>query len=90
MGKLVQKIRANRVQIIACVGVCATMLTTAAHALDSDMSTVTTAMSTSLTSGKTDVIACLATVLGIGIGIYLVKFGARQGLNFFSMIANKK
>jgi len=89
MTKLLNKIKENKIQFLGSVGVCATMVTSVAHA-DSDMTTMTTAITTALTSGKTDVIACLAAVVGIGAGIYLVKFGARQGLNFFSMIANKK
>ncbi|WP_455789676.1 hypothetical protein [Clostridium butyricum] len=80
-------------KILYCggTGVVASALTTvSAFAADgNDSSTVITGITDGLTSGKTEFVTALAAISGIAIGFFVVKFVVKQGIKYFSTIANK-
>lgn len=80
-------------KILYCggTGVVASALTTvsAFAAEGSDSSTVITGITDGLTSGKTEFVTALAAISGIAIGFFVVKFVVKQGIKYFSTIANK-
>lgn len=81
-------------KILYCggTGVVASALTTvSAFAAEggSDSSTVITGITDGLTSGKTEFVTALAAISGIAIGFFVVKFVVKQGIKYFSTIANK-
>lgn len=92
---LLNKIQSHKGKVICLSTALVTALTPlAAHAEDTASSTgldqAQTAVVGSLTSGKTEVIAFLLGVLGVGTAIYLFKFGVKQGFNFFNFLASRR
>lgn len=92
MSKFLEKVKSKKTQLIAVGTVASSLLTTVvAHAEDTTgLAGAQTQVVADLSSGKTEIIAFLLGVLGVGTGIYLFKFGVKQGFNFFGMLANKK
>lgn len=95
MFKIFEKLKSNKKEILFSAVVSSPVLSSiVAHADTTSSSTgladAQTAVVGSLSSGKAEVITFLIAVLGVGISIYLLKFGVKQGINFFGFIANKK
>lgn len=78
-------------KILYCggTGVVASALTTVSAFAVDDSSTVITGITDGLTSGKTEFVTALAAISGIAIGFFVVKFVVKQGIKYFSTIANK-
>ena len=75
--------------ICGAVGVSSSLLTCVSAFASDDTSTVITGITDGLASGKSDFITALASISGVAIGFFVVKFVVKQGIKYFSTIANK-
>lgn len=76
--------------VATSTGASALMLTTvSAHAEDTDISGITTQITTGLTSAKTQFVTSLGAVVVVALGFFIVKFVVRQVIGYFAKIASK-
>lgn len=65
------------------------MSSVVAHAEDTDISGITTQITTGLSSAKTEFVTALGAVVVVGLGFFIVKFVVRQVISYFAKIASK-
>jgi len=60
-----------------------------AHAADTDISGITSQITTSLSSSKTEFVTALGSVVVVAVGFFIVKFVVKQVISYFAKIASK-
>lgn len=56
---------------------------------DTDISSITSQITTALTSAKSDFVTALGAVVVVAVGFFIVKFVVKQVISYFAKIASK-
>lgn len=92
MKKLLSKIKnfSNYSFVFACALVATVLGSVPAFAEGgSDISTVTSSVTSAITASKADFVSAIGSVVAVGIGWFLVKFVVMQVVNYFKRVASK-
>lgn len=60
-----------------------------AHAVDTDITGITTQITTALSAAKTDFVTALGAVVTVALGFFVVKFVVKQVIGYFAKVASK-